>query len=263
MEWETVKLRVEENIGTITLHRPQQFNSLNNQLGDDLVEALDCCNNHDDVRVMVITGAGKAFCSGGDLTMARSYMDSDPAAFTRQTTKRLNRAIIEIRRSAKPVIASINGSVGGGGMGLAACCDYKIASSQAKFKQAYTACGLAPDGAFMLFMTLLTGWAKTNEMLFMDPAIDAKDAQRIGLINECVEPDQLEARTRDVALKLAAGPLRAYAIGKRSLNEAVLIFLERQLEIERNAVIESSQTEDYLIGLRAFFEKTIPVFTGK
>ena len=135
MEWETVLLEIKQNVGIITLNRPDQYNALNFQLGEDLIAALEECRNDSNVRSIILTGTGKAFCSGGDLVMAKGFVDTDPPNPYRQLTKRYNRIITDIRRLEKPVIAAINGVVGGGGYSLALACDLKIASKTAKFKQ--------------------------------------------------------------------------------------------------------------------------------
>ncbi len=174
----------------------------------------------------------------------------------------MNRVIIDIRRLEKPVIAAVNGAAGGAGYSLAVACDLRIASRTAKFRQAYTASGLVPDGGWFLFTPLLVGSGKTNELLFLDPTIDADQALAIGLINKVVEPDELDETAFAWAGKIAAGPSTAYAIAKNLLNESLFLLLERQLELERQGIIKAAGTKDYLEGLNAFFEKRTPSFVG-
>ncbi|NPV90773.1 MAG: 2-(1,2-epoxy-1,2-dihydrophenyl)acetyl-CoA isomerase [Firmicutes bacterium] len=262
MEWETVLLETRGNVGVITMNRPQQLNAINFTLGEDLVAALEECRREDRIRSIILKGAGKAFCSGGDLMMARECIDTDPPDPYRQLTKRYNRVISDIRRLEKPVIAAINGAVGGGGCSLVMACDLKIASRTAKFRQAYTSSGLVPDGGWFLFTPLLTGFSKTNELLYLDPVIDAEQALAMGLINLVVEPDQLDAAAFEWAERTAAGPSAAYAISKGLINESMLLMLERQLELERQGIIKAAGTEDYREGLNAFFEKRRPSFSG-
>lgn len=262
MEWETIMLEFRQKVGIITLNRPERFNALNFQLGDDLIAVLEECRKNSQIRAVILKGAGKTFCSGGDLAMAREFTDTDPPDAYRQLTKRLNRLIVDIRRLEKPVIAAINGAVGGAGCSLAIACDLRIASRTAKFKQAYTASGLVPDGGWFLFTPLLVGYGKTNELLFLDPTIDAEQALAIGLINKVVEPDELDEAAFSWAARIAAGPSAAYAIAKNLLNESLFLILERQLELERQGIIKSAGTKDYLEGLSAFFEKRTPNFIG-
>ncbi|NPV93022.1 MAG: enoyl-CoA hydratase/isomerase family protein [Firmicutes bacterium] len=262
MEWETVRLENIEKVAVITLNRPAQLNALNLQLGDDLVASLEESRKNKKVRSVILKGAGKAFCSGGDLVMGKELIDIDPPDPYRQLTKRLNRIIIEIRQLEKPVIAAINGAAGGAGFSIAMACDLKIAANVAKFKQAYTSIGLVPDGGWTLFVPLLTGFGNTNELLFLDPVIDAEKALAMGLINKVVEPDKLDSAALEWAERLAAGPY-SFAIAKKLLNESLLTVLERQIELERQGVVKSAETSDYQEGLRAFFEKRSPVFVGQ
>ncbi len=263
MEWETVVLNFRDGVATVAMNRPEQYNALDFKLGDDLVEALEYCIKNDGVRAVVLTGTGKAFCSGGDLIMARKSAGTDPSEPFRQLTKRLNRIVADIRSMEKPVVAAINGAVGGAGLSIAAACDLRIASSGAKFRQAYTNVGLVPDGGWTLLVPLLTGFGRASELLFLDPVFDAARALEIGLVNQVVEPAELEPSAGRLAKKLASGSTRSFALAKRLLNNSLLTLLDRQLELERQAIIQAAGTEDYLEGLAAFFEKRDPQFKGK
>ena len=263
MEWKTVVFDIKQNVGIITMNRPAQLNALNFGLCEDLIAALEACRNNSKIRSVILTGAGKAFCSGGDLLMAKEFINIDPPDPYRQLTKRYNRIIEDIRRIEKPVIAAVNGAVGGGGYSLALACDLIIASKTAKFRQAYTSSGLVPDGGWFLFAPLLVGFRKTNELLFLDPVINAEQALAIGLINKVVEPEELDAIAFEWASKIADGPSAAYAIAKNLLNESMLTMLERQLELERQGIIKAARTKDYIEGLSAFFEKRSPIFVGQ
>lgn len=180
----------------------------------------------------------------------------------RQLTKRLNRIIISIRRLDKPVIAGINGAVGGAGFSIAIACDLKIASSAARFRQAYTSVGLVPDGAWTLMAPLLAGFGRASEMVFLDPVIDASKALEFGLVNKVVNPEDLTNEVRQTAAKLAAGPTRSFAIAKNLLNDSLLHILERQLELEREGIIRAAATGDYGEGVESFFGKRTPGFKG-
>ncbi|MEW6425089.1 MAG: enoyl-CoA hydratase-related protein [Bacillota bacterium] len=263
MEWKTVLCRFEDGVATITLNRAEQYNALDFQLGDDLIAALEACQKDEAVRAVILTGAGKAFCSGGDLKMMKEFVNGDPAEPFRQLTKRLNRIIIDLRRLEKPVIAAINGAVGGGGLSIAAACDLRIASSRAIFRQAYTNVGLVPDGGWTLLVPLLIGFGRASELLFYDPVFDARQALAMGLVNKVVEPGELADAAREWAEKLAGGPTRSFAAIKNLVNNALLNLLERQVELERQGIIGAAGTTDYLEGLGAFFEKRAPKFAGK
>lgn len=263
MDLKTVILKFNNGIALITLNRPENFNALDSQLGDGLILALETCQKNLDCKAVVITGAGKSFCSGGDLKMAKQYSNTEPAEPYRQLTKRLNRIITDIRLLNKPVIAAINGSVGGGGLSIAVACDLRIASTTAKFRQAYTNIGLVPDGGWLLLVPLLIGFGKANELLYLDPVFDAKKALEMGLINHLAEPENLEKYAIEIAEKIAKGPTRSFAMIKNLVNNSMLTFLERQLELERQGIINAAETADYIEGINAFFEKRPPHFTGR
>lgn len=262
MEWETVILKVEDGVSTVVMNRPDQFNALDLKLGDDLIGALEACAKTEGVGAVVLTGAGKAFCSGGDLGMARQYLGTDPSEPYRQLTKRLNRIVTEIRSLDRPVVAAINGSVGGAGLSIAAACDLRIASSGARFRQAYTNVGLVPDGAWTLMVPLIIGFGRACELMFLDPVFDAKKALEVGLVNQVAEPGELEGAALQMARRLAGGPGKSFALAKSLLNSSLLALLERQMELERRAIIEAALTSDYREGLAAFFEKRPPRFGG-
>ena len=261
----TVLFEKRDAVGMITLNRPEVLNALNLQLANELVAALERCQKDRSIKAAVITGAGSAFCSGGDLPWLRSLgeEDGDPAEGFRQATKQLNRIIIEIRRSTKPVIAAINGAVAGGGLSVAMACDLRIASANAKFKQAYTSVGLTPDGGWLLLMTTLAGLTKISEMLFFDPVIDAQQALQMGLVNKVVAPGELEAAALEWAQRLAAGPVLSFREVKNLINEFLFILLERQLEIERQSMVRVASSRDFQEGVAAFFEKRQPKFVGE
>lgn len=181
----------------------------------------------------------------------------------RQLTKVLNITITGIRRISKPVIAMINGTVAGVGISITAACDLRICDSSAKFRQAYTSIGLAPDGAWALLVPLLIGFSKASELAYMDPVFDAKEALEMGLVNKVVDDIDLETTTRNIALKLAQGPGIAFSIMKENFNNALLELLERQLELERGGIIWAARTWDAKEGIASFIEKRKPSFKGQ
>lgn len=263
MKWDTLDFKQDQGVATIKLNRPKAFNALSLKLAEELVEALEVCSRNDDIRAVIITGEGRAFCSGGDLAEAKAYLETDPPDLFRQLTKPFNRIIMDIRLLPKPVIAALNGPMGGGGFSLAAACDLRIAAASAKFRQAYTASALVPDGGFTLTVPLLIGFGRAMELVLLDPVIDAKKALEIGLVNQVVDDDQLEQAAFDMARKLAQGPTRAFAIAKESFNEAMLGLMAKITDKERSGLIAAAQTADYREGLQSFFEKRVPKFIGK
>ncbi len=249
-------------IATITLNRPASFNALDPNISDEICAALETCRSDQEIRVVVLTGSGKVFCSGGDIKYFEQFAQTDPCEPVRRVLAPLNRIILQIRQLPKPVLAVINGSVGGAGMSLALACDLRLCSSQAKFKQAYTSLGLAPDAGWSLWAGLLAGFARASEMVFLDPVYDANQALAINLVHKVVAPEELEKAARDWAEKLAAGPTKSFAIAKENLNQALLTLLERQLEVELQGVLDAAQTDDYQEGLAAFLKKHKPLFKG-
>ncbi|NLK52870.1 MAG: hypothetical protein GX295_10590 [Syntrophomonadaceae bacterium] len=259
MDYTCVLVEKKENIFTITLNRPKAFNALDVTLTQEVERALEECSSDPEVRVVILTGAGAAFCGGGDI----QEFDSNPKGAPyccHEITKYLNRAVIEIRRMPHPVIACINGGVGGGGLSLAAACDLRIASSSAKFSQGYTRIGLVPDGAWTLTIPLLVGWGRACEMFFTNPLLTAEEAKEWGLINWVVPPEQLKQATWELAKRLAEGPRQSFAIGKQNLNRALMTSLEAQLEEDRRGLVMAAQTADAREGFRAFLEKRKPQF---
>lgn len=247
-------------LAVIRLNRPEAFNALNIALFEDIINALEVCEVDNEIKVVLITGRDRVFCSGGDVAMfSRS---PEPGDAIRQLTKRLYYAISGIRKLPKPVIAMINGTTAGVGMSLAAACDLRVCASSAKFRQAYTSIGLAPDGAWFLLVSLLIGFTRASELAFLDRVINAKEALSMGLVNQVVDDNELEETALQLAEKIAKGATVSYAIVKENFNEALLGSLERMLEYERRGIIRAGCTSDAKEGITAFMEKRQPVFSG-
>ncbi len=263
MNFEHILFTKNSGVATIKFNRPKSFNALDLDSGSEIVAAIERCNEDEQIRAVIITGEGKAFCSGGDIAYFKKFLDTAPSEPFRDVIKYLNLAIIGIRRMPKPVIAAINGAVGGAGMSIAAACDLRISVASAKFRQAYTGIGMVGDGGWTIFVPLLTGFGKAMEMLLLDPVFDAKQAKEWGLVTVVVEDEKLNQTAFEIASKLAQGPTKAYAIAKENLNRSMIAHLESQLELERTGMIAASRTEDYVEGVRAFLEKRKPVFKGR
>lgn len=259
MPYQYLLVEKREGIAVITMNRPNAFNALNMAMLPELELCLEECSNDSEVRVVVLTGAGNAFCSGGDI----SEFASDPRGaqfITHELTKYLNRTIIELRRMPQPVIASINGAVGGAGISLAAACDLRIASTAARFRQGYTGIGLVPDGAWTLTIPLLIGWGRACELILLNPVFSAEEAYQWGLVNRLAAPERLTEATWELAQQLAEGPKQAFAIAKHNLNRALMGGLEMQLEEDRRGIVMAARTEDSREGFKAFLEKRKPQF---
>jgi enoyl-CoA hydratase/carnithine racemase len=263
MSNDAVLWKKENGICTITMNRPEAMNALNGDLVNGMMAAFQDCYD-EEVRAVVLTGAGKAFCLGGDIAYASKYGDGDLAAFFKDFTLPLARLISDMRQLPKPIIASINGICAGVGMSFAAACDLRFCHDQVVFKQAYTGVGISQDGGFSQMVPLIVGLGRASEMVFMDEVITANKALEWGFVNKVTAPEELDAQTAKMAQRLANGPTRAYAASKALLNKALLPFLECQLEAERQGVISTSLTEDYKEGVAVFTrQKKVPEFKGK
>ena len=263
MSYKNIILEEEDGVATITLNRTASFNAFNSEMIKELVDAIEKCAKNVRIKVLIITGAGKAFCSGGDLKAAKEWSGDNRGDFFRQLTKFFHRVILDIRMMPKPVIASVNGPAAGGGLSLALACDLRIASDRATFRQAYTSVALVPDGGFTFHMPRLVGLGKTSELIFLDSILNAEEAEKLGLVNQVVPEAKLKEATLEVAKRLARGPSLAFARAKTLLNRALINSLESQLENERQGIALSGETEDFREALSAFFEKREPKFLGK
>ncbi len=260
MDFESIIFEQADGVAVIRMNRPKELNTLSVSLVADLLKEIEICWDDGGIKTVVITGNGRTFCAGGDAVTFKNSPDLGDTA--RQMTKAFDPLISGMRRMGKPVIAMINGAVMGAGLSLAAACDLRICGASAVFRQAYTSVGLVPDGAWSLFVPLLIGFGRASGFLFLDPAIDARKALEIGLVNEVVEDAELEAVTLKHAARLSKGPLAAFAIAKDNLNRAMLTMLESQLEQERLGMVKAGRTRDALEGLESMLSRRKPDFRG-
>lgn len=264
MAEEPVLVSVQRNVATVTLNRPEVLNALDLPSGEALVRAMEMCRDDDRVRAMILTGAGRGFCAGGDVKAMWQGLRTgkDPATFFRDLTVPLHRLILDLRNMEKPIVAAINGPAGGAGMSLAAACDLRLAAETATFRQAYTSIGLTPDGGWTALIPQIIGPAKAMELLLLDPVLDARQALALGLVHEVVPGANLAERANAVAARLAQGPSMAFGGAKALLNAALFPNLEAQIERERQRIILQGGTADFREGVAAFVEKRAPRFRG-
>lgn len=264
MAEEPVLMSVQGNVATVTLNRPEVLNALNLASGEALVRTIETCRDDDRVRAVVLTGAGRGFCAGGDVKAMGEGLRAgkDPATFFRDLTVPLHRLILDLRNMEKPIVAAINGPAGGAGVSLAAACDLRLAAETATFRQAYTSIGLTPDGGWTALIPPIIGPAKAMELLLLDPVLDAWQALALGLVHEVVPGANLMERANAVAARLAQGPSVAFGGAKALLNAALFPNLEAQLERERQRIILQGGTADFREGVAAFVEKRAPRFRG-
>jgi 2-(1,2-epoxy-1,2-dihydrophenyl)acetyl-CoA isomerase len=254
MSGETVLVAREQAVATITLNRPEVYNATNGEMAAALADTVRACAADPDVRVIVLTGAGKGFCAGGDMKAAWEAVSSgrDPRPFFAEVTGNLHAAVLALTRAPQPAIAAINGAVGGIGLSLVAACDLRLAAASARFKTAYTSVGLVPDGGWTITVAHLLGRARAAELLLLDPVVDAERALALGLVHEVLPPAALHARAAELAARLAGGAGAAMARTKALLNESLLPDLEEVLERERDAIVDQCASEEFRARLGAF-----------
>jgi 2-(1,2-epoxy-1,2-dihydrophenyl)acetyl-CoA isomerase len=264
IDLETVNLRVEDGAATIELNRPQALNAWNAQLGADLLAALRAATEDDEVRAVLLTGAGRAFSSGADLKDVSGgdvTAEGHPDVY-KTLTERYHPIMRAIREMPKPVIAAVNGPAVGIGCSLALCCDLILAGESAYFLLAFVNIGLVPDGGSSLFLPTRIGMARATELSMLGERLGANQALDWGLINRVVADDRLLAEAGELAARLAAGPTRSYAGTKRQLNNWLYSRMDEQLELEARIQQEMAGSPDFVEGALAFVEKRPARFSG-
>lgn len=251
-------------VRTITMNRPDVLNAFNDELLKGLRSAVRAAEKDKSVRCVVITGAGRAFCSGQDLGDVRKrYEGNEAIEFGQHLRELYNPLILKIRTIEKPVIASVNGVAAGAGCSLALACDIRVAAESASFIQAFINVGLIPDSAATLMLPRLIGISRAMEMACTGKKVGAEEALRLGLVNQVVPSGELATATRTLAEKLAGLPTRAIGLTKRAINKGWNADLETQLEYEAMLQATAGQTFDHREGVMAFLEKRKPQFKGE
>ena len=262
MPYEHLKVTEDAGVVTVMLNRPEKLNALVGHMRRDLAEVLEYAGGDRSVRVIIITGAGRGFCAGGDVAyMADLVERRDTEEFARLLGS-ARRVITAIRQMSKPVIASINGVAAGAGFNLALACDLRVAAESATFSQSFVKIGFHPDWGGTYFLPRIVPTNKACEMFFLGETIDAAEALRLGILNSVVPDDQLEEETRKLALRLAAAPPVSVAAAKRAVYLSDAESLERMLQYETESQLLCFESQDAREGLRAFLEKREPRFTG-
>ncbi len=261
MSYSNLILHKENGLATITLNRPEKLNAICPELVTDLLEAIDDIGKDEEVRAVLLTGAGRAFCAGGDVSSLLSSTDNPIELM--ESSRSGARIISGMRSMPKPWIAAVNGPAIGAGCNLALGCDIIIAGENASFSQAFINLGLHPDTGGGYLLTKLVGTARACELIFTGKTIDASEAERIGLINQVVSVDQLEDTSKTMALRLAKGPSKAIGMAKASIYQGMTMSMGAVLEAEVRATSLSIATDDAREGIKAILEKRKPEFKGK
>jgi len=260
---DTVLVAVDSGVATLTLNRPERLNALDEKLGGELLQSVRDVGARPEVRCLVLTGAGRAFCAGGDVKEMHDKLGvSRPAEFFEGPLATFHELILTLRRLPQPVVAAVNGPAVGAGMNLALSADIVHASERAVFSEAFVKLGLVPDCGGTFFLPRLVGPARAAELMFTGDTIDAQRALELGIVSRVVPPGELLSGAVAVATRLAAGPPLAIARCKELLLSSFGSSLEDMLRLERQAQIECGGTADFGEGLRAFAEKRAPRFEG-
>ena len=257
-----VILRKEEGVAWVIMNRPEVLNAWDPEMIHNLAETLSDIRQDDEVRAVVITGAGKAFSAGGDVKVQKQFLDQPLAARLARGTEGqwITRHIVSME---KPVIAAINGVAVGSACDMALACDIRIASENASFGEVFIRRGIVPDIGSMFFLPRLAGMAKAKELIFTGDIIDAAEAERIGLVNKVVPADKLESETMELARRLATGPTKAIGLAKKVINKSLSTDLDTSLDYALHALAICYNTEDHAEAAKAFSEKREPQFKGR
>ncbi|MDQ7028948.1 MAG: enoyl-CoA hydratase-related protein [Ardenticatenia bacterium] len=264
MAYETLLYAKEDGVLTITLNRPDKLNAANDTMLNELQEAFKQAGRDEEVRAVILTGAGRGFCAGQDLASVEERLHGggrmDYGAHLRHT---YNPLILRIRRLPKPVIAAVNGVAAGAGMSLVMACDLRVAAESASFLQAFVRVGLVPDSGSTWMLPRLIGMARATELMLTGRRISAQEALDWGLINKVVPDNALMEEVNTLAGELAKAPTKVIGYIKRALDFAATRPLDEALEYEADMQELAGRTEDHLEGLRAFLEKRPPTYRGR
>ena len=256
----SILLKTENQIAFINLNRPDVFNSFNREMALLMQDTLDICANDNNIRAIVITGNGKAFCAGQDIGEITNP-DLNPG-FRKILDDHYNPIIKRIRSIEKPIIGAINGVAAGAGANIALACDIVLASENASFIQAFSKIGLIPDSAGTFFLPRLIGMQKATALMMLGDKVTAQEAESLGMIYKCFQADIFEDEVLKMVTTLANMPTKALGLIKKLMNQSITNNLEQQLQLESDLQIEASDTNDYKEGVTAFVEKRKPVFKG-
>jgi 2-(1,2-epoxy-1,2-dihydrophenyl)acetyl-CoA isomerase len=255
----SILFEIKNSIAFITLNRPEKYNAFNREMALLLQEKLDECEKNISVRCVLITGAGKAFCAGQDLS---EVVDPNGPGMEKILSEHYNPVVRKIRNLNKPVLSAVNGVAAGAGANIALCCDVVIASGHASFIQVFSKIGLIPDSGGTYFLPRLIGFQKASAFMMLGDKIPAIEAERIGLIYKYFPEETFLSEAEKIAITLSQLPTKGLAFTKRALNKSLDQSLEQQLQTEDSFQRKAAATNDFSEGVSAFLEKRTPNFKG-
>jgi len=266
MAYETILFDVSEGVATLTLNRPDKLNSFNTQMHGEIADALQKVESDPEIRCLLLTGAGRGFCAGQDLSdreMDASDPNAEPIDLGDTLERLYNPLVKSITGMPKPVVCAVNGVAAGAGANVALACDIVIAAESASFIQAFCRLGLVPDAGGTWSLTHRIGVARAKGLALLGDKLPAAKAEDWGLIWQCVPDDQLMETAGGMAQQFAKGPTMGYGLAKAAIHAAVTNTLPQQLDVERDSQRKAGLSEDYREGVSAFLQKRPPSFKGR
>ena len=261
--YSTLLFEVREHVAHMTLNRPDAANGINLEMASEIRHAARRCATDPEIRAVLLSGAGKIFCAGGDLKAFAAQPEGELPGFLEQVTLHLHQAISHFARMNAPVVAAVHGSAAGGGFSLACACDFPFAAESAKFTMAYTRAGLTPDGSSTYFLPRIIGYRRTLELAITNRVLSAHEAAEMGLVTRVVPDADLIAEATKFATQLASGPTAAYGGVKRLLIDSFTNTLEAQMYLEGDYISAMGRTVDGREGIASFLAKRPPKFSGR